>query len=115
MGGGRGGLPDTKRGGQSTSGRYTKSGGGGGGGGGGAIRFRFDTKSGGGGGGGSNVSSPIAKPQKLHKPGPAPHKRTLTLLGGGGGGVRSNPLKPPLATGLIELKMCLHACVHSGV
>ena len=27
-----------------------------------------------------------SKPQKLRKPGPAPHKRTLTLLGGGGGG-----------------------------
>ena len=60
MGGGRGGLPDTKRGGgQSTSGPiYEKWGGGGlirfrsimksGGGGGGAIRFRSITKRGGG-------------------------------------------------------------------
>ena len=50
MGGGRGGLPDTKGGGGGGGGgsplqvRYTKSGGG-------AIRFRSDTKSGGGGGG----------------------------------------------------------------
>ena len=45
MGGGRGRLPDTKRGGgQSTSGPiYEKCGGGGG-----AIRFRSITKSGGG-------------------------------------------------------------------
>ena len=59
MGGGRGGLPDTKRGGgQSTSGPiYEKWGGGGGGGGG----------------------KPPHWPQKLRKPGPAPHKRTLTL------------------------------------
>ena len=50
MGGGRGRLPDTKRGGgQSTSGPiYEKCVGGGGGGGGGAIRFRSITKSGGG-------------------------------------------------------------------
>ena len=97
MGGGRGGLPDTKRGGgQSTSGPiYEKWGGGG------AIRFRSITKS----GGGSDVSSPIGVWEKLHKPGLAPHKRTLTLLGGGGG-VRSNP--PPLATGL----MCVHACMQ---
>ena len=49
----------------------------------GAIRFRSITKSGGGGG-------------KLCKPGPAPHKRTLTLLGGGS----FEPPEPPLATGL---------------
>ena len=51
MGGGRGGLPDTKSGGgQSTAGPIYASGpirkvGGGGGGGGGAIRFRSITKS----------------------------------------------------------------------
>ena len=82
--------------------RYTKSGGGGG-----AIRFRFITKRGGGGGGGGAIrfrsitksgGGERCKLQKLRKPGPAPHKRTLTLLGGGGGGgVRPNP---PLATGL---------------
>ena len=162
MGGGRGGLPDTKRGGgggQSTSGPIyekwgggaihfrpiTKSGGGGGGGqftsgplrkvgggggqftsgplrkvggGGGAIRFRSITKR---GGGGQFASGPLrkvggercklpplgsgAKPQKLRKPAPAPHKRTLTLLGGGGS---FEPPEPPLATSL----MCVHACMQ---
>ena len=55
MGGGRGGLPDTKSGGWAVHFRSNirKVGGGGGG----AIRFRSITKS--GGGGGSNVSSPI--------------------------------------------------------
>ena len=54
MGGGRGRLPDTKRGGgQSTSGPiYEKWGGGGG-----AIRFRSITKSGGGGGPAKNLTS----------------------------------------------------------
>ena len=52
MGGGRGELPDTKRGGgQSTSGPIYEKWGGGGGGGGRAIRVRSITKSGGGGGG----------------------------------------------------------------
>ena len=103
MGGGRGGLPDTKRGGgQSTSGPiYEKLGGGGGGGGGqfasgplrkvgggggGAFCFRSITKSGGGGGGRAMLAPPLgsgSKSQKLRKPGPAPHKRTLTLLGEG--------------------------------
>ena len=81
----------------------TKSGGGGGGnslhvhyekwGGGGAIRFRSITKSGGGGESG-------AKPQKLRKPGPAPHKRTLTLLGGGGGGGGGGFVRTPPGYGL---------------
>ena len=86
--------------------------------GGGAIRFRSITKSGGGGGGGGwhFASGPLrkvgggggercklphwglgSKLQKLRKQGPAPHKRTLTLLGGGGGGgwfVRT-PQAPP--------------------
>ena len=86
MGGGRGGLPDTKRGGgQSTPGPiYEKWGGG-------AWQFASGPLRKGGGG---------AKPrqvQKLRKPGPAPHKRTLTLLGGGGGGggFHSNPPNPP--------------------
>ena len=75
-----------------------------GGGGGGAIRFRSITKRGGGGGGGQFASGPLrkvggerCKPQKLRKPGPAPLKRTLTLLGGGGS---FEPPEPPLATGL---------------
>ena len=46
-------------------------------------------KWGGGGGGGNSLQVHYEKwgegnSQKLHKPGPAPHKRTLTLLGGGG-------------------------------
>ena len=100
MGGGRGGLPDTNRGVWAVHFRsdIRKVGGGGGGGGGGG-RFASGPLRKVGGGGGSDVSSPIdpLKPQKLRKPGPAPHKRTLTLLGGGGGGGSS---EPPLATGL---------------
>ena len=63
--------------------RYTKSEGG-------AIRVRSITKSflGGGGGGRGGNSRQV---QKLRKPGPAPHKRTLTLLGGGGGGGGGSP------------------------
>ena len=99
MGGGRGGLPDMNRGGAGSplQVRYTKSGG--------AIRFRCITKSGGGGnlrqvhyekwGGGGNSR----QVQKLCKPGPAPHKRTLTLLGGGGGGFVRTP-RTPLGYGL---------------
>ena len=113
MGGGRGGLPDTKRGGgQSTSGPiYEKWGGG-------AIRFRSDirkvgrgairfrsiTKSGGGWGGGG-VGSNSRQVQKLRKPGPAPHKRTLTLLGGEGS---FEPPEPPLATGLSIVYSCTY-------
>ena len=118
------GCPIRKGGvGSPLQGRYTKSGGGGnllqvhyekwGGRGGWAIRFRSITKSGRGGGGGNSLQVHYEKwgegnSQKLHKPGPAPHKRTLTLLGGGGGGVHSNPPNPPLATGL----MCVHACMQ---
>ena len=75
--------------------RYTKSGGGGGGN---SLQVHYEKWGGGGGGGGQFASGPLrkgsgAKPQRLRKPGPAPHKRTLTLLGGGGGGgfVRTPP------------------------
>ena len=68
-----------------------------------AVHFRADIRKvggGGGGGGGGAVGNSLqvhyekwggGNSQKLHKPGPAPHKRTLTLLGG----VRSNPPNPP--------------------
>ena len=81
MSGGRGGLPDTKRGGgQSTSGPIYE-------------------KWGGGGGGGNS-----RQVQKLRKPGPAPHKRTMTLLGGG---VRSNPPNPPWLGLVVFGPMCI--------
>ena len=67
--------------------------GGGGGGGGHSRQVHYEKLRkvffflGGGGGGGNS-----RQVQKLRKPGPAPHKRTLTLLGGGGGGfVRTPP------------------------
>ena len=63
------------------------------GGGGGGGRFRSDTKS-----GGERCKLPHW-PQNLRKLGPAPHMRTLTLLGGGGGG-GGNRSNPTLATGL---------------
>ena len=63
------------------------------------------------GGGGSDVSSPIGVWEKLHKPGLAPHKRTLTLLGGGGGGVRSNPPEPPPPGYRLDVFTCMHASV----